>query len=223
MKFSLIWIVLSVFFISLSCIQETGDKYSNPSYLVDNESYYKDYPDEDNTGEEEINEEVWDVRFSFIGTINDGNADIESIQFGSGNLTYLDLEKNNISINSAMWAVKKSIKISSGHEVPIIQIFFADDSANTNEEGKVTYYILQLEGSSIAKTETHYLNNDKIYRAEVILEGNRIKEICYIQEPLSSKGRVTIFTHNIRIGEELRVEGVANMLDMEIIECKVLN
>jgi hypothetical protein len=57
----------------------------------------------------------------------------------------------------------------------------------------------------------------------VTLEEELIKEICYVQEPYSNKGRVTIFTHNIRVGEELRVEGVANMFNMEIIECKVLN
>jgi hypothetical protein len=222
MNIKIFFMVLPVFFM-FSCIQETTDKFSNPSYLTDNESYYKDYPDENELSDDETKNEIWDVRFSFLGVINDGNAPAENIQYGSGNLTYLDLEKNSISINSAMWAIKKSIKISSGHEVPIIQIFFADDSTNTNEEGKVLYYILQLEGSSIAKSETYYLNNDKIYRAEVTLVDDVIKDICYVQEPYSNKGRVTIYTHNIRIGEELRVEGVANMFDMEIVECKVLN
>ncbi|HPA56659.1 MAG TPA: hypothetical protein PLX56_04610 [bacterium] len=222
MNIKFVFMILPVLFM-LSCIQETTDKYSNPSYLTDSESYYKDYPDETGVSDDDPENEIWDVRFSFLGVINDGNAAAENIQYGSGNLTYLDLEKNSISINSAMWAIKKSIKISSGHEVPIIQIFFADDPANTSEEGKVTYYILQLEGSSIAKSETYYLNNDKIYRAEVTLEEELIKEICYVQEPYSNKGRVTIFTHNIRVGEELRVEGVANMFNMEIIECKVLN
>jgi len=222
MNIKIFFMILPVLFM-FSCIQETTDKFSNPSYLTDNESYYKDYPDDNELSDDETKNEIWDVRFSFLGVINDGNAPAEKIQYGSGNLTYLDLEKNSISINSAMWAIKKSIKISSGHEVPIIQIFFADDSTNTNEEGKVLYYILQLEGSSIAKSETYYLNNDKIYRAEVTLVDDVIKDICYVQEPYSNKGRVTIYTHNIRIGEELRVEGVANMFDMEIVECKVLN
>lgn len=222
MNIKIFFVVVPVLFI-FSCIQETTDKFSNPSYLTDNESYYKDYPDETGISDDDPENEIWDVRFTFLGVINDGNTAAENIQYGSGNLTYLDLEDNSISVNSSMWAIKKSIKISSGHEVPIIQIFFADDFANTNEEGKVIYYILQLEGSSIAKSETYYLNNDKIYRAEVTLTGSAIHEICYTEEPYSNKGRVTIYTHNIRIGEELRVEGVANMFNMEIVECKVLN
>lgn len=206
----------------ISCIQETTDKYSYPSYLTDNESYYNEYSDETEMPDEDVIDVIWDVTFSFLGVINDGSTAFENLQLGTGILNYIDLEGKSIAVNSAMWAIKKSIKISSGHEVPIIQVFFADDSANVDEEGYVTYYIVQLEGSSIAKTETYYLNNDKIYKAKVKLEETVIKEICYIQEPYSNKGRITIYTHNIRVGEELRIEGIANMFDMEIVECKVM-
>lgn len=214
--------VLLLISFSFSCVQETTDKSTITDWRNDGENYYKEYPDEDVITDDEEAGEVWDVRFSFLGVINDGNAALENIQYGSGALTYLNLENANVTINSALWAIKKSIKISSGHEVPIVQIFFADDPANVTLEGTITYYVLQLEGSSIAKSETYYLNNDKIFKADVTLEEGIIKKICYIQEPYSNKGSVTIFTHNIRVGEELRIEGKANMFDMEIVECKTV-
>lgn len=207
---------------AVSCIQETTDQSKITDWRNDGENYYKEYPDEDELIDSENTGEIWDVRFSFLGVINDGNTPAESMQYGSGSLTYLNLENNNVTINSSLWAIKKSIKISSGHEVPIIQIFFADDAANVTPEGTVTYYVLQLEGSSIAKSETYYLNNDKIFKADVTLADGKIKKICYIQEPYSNKGSVTIYTHNIRVGEELRIEGNADMFDMEILECKTV-
>ena len=167
---------------------------------------------------------MWDVNFSFLGNINDGNA--ETINYGSGLLTYLNLLGETITVNSASWALKKSITLSSGHQVPIIQIFFADNSSNTDEDGRVIYFVLQLEGSSVSsKSETYYLNNDKLYKAKVKLneETGAIDEICYIQEPDPTKGKINIYTSNIRIGEELKVDGYANMLDMEVKECKTMN
>ena len=187
-------------------------------------SYYKDDEEED-TGEEEDPENAqWDVNFTFSGTINDGNA--ENINLGSGILTYINIANETITVNSATWAIKKTITLNSGHQVPMIQIFFADNSSNVDEEGRFIYFILQLEGSSVSsKSETYYLNNDKLYKARVKIdpETEGIDEICYIQEPDPSKGKVNIFTHNIRIGEELRVSGYANMKDMEIKECKKMN
>jgi len=210
-------------FTSLSCIQEAADKYSNPSYLTDTESYYKEYPDVDEIATDDSVSKSWDVIFSFYGTINDGNADPEDIDAGSGYLTYLNLEKKAVTVSHSVWAIKKDIKISSGHNVPMIQVFFADNPENVSEDGYVTYYVLQLEGASLAKSETYYLNNDKLFKADVELEAGAIKKICYIQEPYSSRGGVTIFTNNIRIGEELRIEGRADMHDMEVVECKTLN
>ncbi|HPS31350.1 MAG TPA: hypothetical protein PLZ43_13910 [bacterium] len=217
-------LITALFMVSfwISCVQETADKSAITDWRNDGQNYYKEYPDEDVLTDSDVVEDLWDVRFSFLGVINDGTTPAENMQLGSGALTYLNLEKNNVTINSSLWAIKKSIKISSGHEVPIIQIFFADDTANVSPEGTITYYILQLEGSSIAKSETYYLNNDKIFKADVTLEDGKIKRICYIQEPYSNKGSVTIFTHNIRVGEELRIEGKADMFDMEIVECKTL-
>lgn len=206
----------------MSCVQETADKSAITDWRNDGQNYYKEYPDEDMVEDADVAGDLWDVRFSFLGVINDGATPAESMQFGSGALTYLNLENNNVTINASLWAIKKTIKISSGHEVPIIQIFFADDPANVTPEGTVTYYILQLEGSSIAKSETYYLNNDKVFKADVTLADGKIKKICYVQEPYSNKGSVTIFTHNIRVGEELRIEGKADMFDMEIVECKTL-
>ena len=150
----------------------------------------------------------------------------DSITYGSGLLTYLNLLQETISVNSASWAIKKTITLNSGHQVPMIQIFFADNSSNVDDDGRVIYFILQLEGSSVtSKSETYYLNNDKIYKARVKLnaDSGKIEEICYIQEPDPTKGKVNIYTSNIRIGEELRVDGYANMLDMEVLECKTMN
>ncbi len=223
MKIRMFFILLVVTLTSLSCIQEAADKYSNPSYLTDTESYYQEYPDTEETVDEDLVTESWDVIFSFYGTINDGNAAQEDMELGSGYLTYLNLEGKSVTVNDSVWAIKKDITISSGHSVPMIQVFFADNPENVSEEGYVTYYILQLEGASLAKSETYYLNNDKLFKANVELEAGAIKEICYIEEPYSSRGGVTIFTNNIRIGEELRIEGEADMHEMEVIECKTLN
>ena len=221
-----IFFFFSVLFFSLfftACIQNSDEQYEVDDFQNDNESYYKEYEDEDEISDDEAAGDVWDVNFSFLGTINDGNA--ETINYGSGLLTYLDLLGDTITINSASWAIKKSITLSSGHEVPIIQIFFADNSSNADEDGRVTYFILQLEGSSVSsKSETYYLNNDKLYKAKVSLgETGEINEICYIQEPDPTKGKINIYTSNIRIGEELKVDGYADMLDMEVKECKTMN
>lgn len=223
MKIRMILILLALILTSLSCIQEASDQYSNPSYLTDTESYYKEYPDVDETVDEDSVTKNWDVIFSFYGIINDGNAGQDEIEFGSGYLTYLNLEKKSITVNDSVWAIKKDIKISSGHNVPMIQVFFADNPEKVSEEGYVTYYVLQLEGASLAKSETFYLNNDKLFKANVELEAGAIKKICYIEEPYSSRGGVTIFTNNVRIGEELRIEGEADMHEMEVVECKTLN
>ena len=223
MKIRMFFVFIVLVFTSFSCIQEAADKYSNPSYLTDTESYYKEYPDVDETVDEDAVSKTWDVIFSFYGIINDGNATQEDMDLGSGYLTYLNLEGKSITVNDSVWAIKKDITISSGHSVPMIQVFFADNSENVSEDGFVTYYVLQLEGASLAKSETYYLNNDKLYKAQVKLEAGAIKKICYIQEPYSSRGGVTIFTNNIRVGEELRIEGEADMHDMEVEECKTLN
>jgi len=215
-------LIFSLFF--TACVQNTDDQYDVEDFQTDNESYYTGYEDEDFVSDDENAAAVWDVNFSFLGTINDGNAD--SINYGSGLLTYINLLGETISVNSATWAIKKSITLNSGHQVPIIQIFFADNSSNVDEDGRVIYFILQLEGSSVSsKSETYYINNDKLYKARVKLnaETGKIEEICYVQEPDSTKGKVNIYTNNIRIGEELKVEGYANMLDMEVVECKTMN
>jgi len=215
-------LVFSVFF--TACIQDSDEQYDVDDFQTDSESYYKDYEDDDQISDDDASSAVWDVNFSFLGTINDGNA--ETINYGSGLLTYVDLEGNTVMINTASWAIKKMITLNSGHQVPILQIFFADNASNQDDDGKVVYFVLQLEGSSVSsKSETYYINNDKLYKAKVRVnaETGKIEEICYIQEPDSTKGKVNIYTSNIRIGEELKVDGYANMLDMEVIECKVMN
>ena len=222
-----VFVIFSALFFSVfftSCIQNSDEQYEVDDFQVDNDSYYKDYEDEDLVSDDDAETTVWDVNFSFLGTINDGSA--ETVNYGSGLLTYLNLLNETVTINSSSWAIKKSLTLSSGHQVPIIQIFFADNSSNTDEDGYVTYFVLQLEGSSVSsKSETYYLNNDKLYRAKVKLNGetDKIEEICYIQEPDSTKGKVNIYTSNIRIGEELKVDGYADMLDMEVKECKAMN
>lgn len=215
-------LIFTIFF--TACIQNSDEQYEVDDFQNDSESYYKEYEDEDEIPDDEAAADTWDVNFSFLGTINDGNA--ETINYGSGLLTYRNVAGETMTINSASWAIKKSITLSSGHEVPILQIFFADNSSNTDEDGRVVYFVLQLEGSSVSsKSETYYLNNDKLYKAKVRLddETGKIEEICYIQEPDSTKGKVNIYTSNIRIGEELKVDGYANMLDMEVKECKNMN
>ena len=215
-------LMFSVFF--TACIQNSDEQYEVDDFQTDNEFQIDGYEDEDSVSDDDASGSVWDVNFSFLGTINDGNA--ETMNYGSGHLTYVDLEGNSIMVNDSSWVIKKSITLNSGHEVPILQIFFADNPANKDDDGRVVYYVLQLEGSSVSsKSETYYINNDKLYKAKVRLndETGKIEEICYIQEPDSTKGKVNIYTSNIRIGEDLRVDGYANMLDMEVKECKVMN
>lgn len=214
--------MFSVFF--TACIQNSDEQYEVDDFQTDNEFQIDGYEDEDSVSDDDASGSVWDVNFSFLGTINDGNA--ETMNYGSGHLTYVDLEGNSIMVNDSSWVIKKSITLNSGHEVPILQIFFADNPANKDDDGRVVYFVLQLEGSSVSsKSETYYINNDKLYKAKVRLndETGKIEEICYIQEPDSTKGKVNIYTSNIRIGEDLRVDGYANMLDMEVKECKVMN
>ncbi|MBR4531186.1 hypothetical protein IKO70_02095 [bacterium] len=215
-------LVFSVFF--TACIQNSDEQYEVDDFQTDNEFHIDGSDDEDVVSDEDAAGSVWDVSFSFLGTINDGNA--ESINYGSGHLTYVDLEGNSIMVNDSSWAIKKSLTLNSGHQVPVLQIFFADNPANKDDDGRVVYFVLQLEGSSVSsKSETYYINNDKLYKAKVRLndETGKIEEICYIEEPDSTKGKVNIYTSNIRIGEDLRVDGDANMLDMEVKECKVMN
>ena len=214
--------LVSIIFVVLlsSCIQESGDKYYNPSFLSDSDSYYQEYPDTTEESDEDIAETAWDVRFNFYGIINDGSATGDNISLGTGSLIYLNDLGESVTVNSKVWALRKHMTITSGHEVPLIQIIFGNDSLG--EDGKYTYYVLQLEGSSISRSETYYLNNDKLYRAAVTLEDENIKEICYNQEPYTHKGKVLIYTNNIRIGEDLRVAGYAMMKDMETVECRIL-
>ena len=68
---------------------------------------------------------VWDVKFSFLGTINDGNA--ETINYGAGLLTYRNLLDETITVNSASWAIKKTITLNSGHEVPMLRLKMTTD------------------------------------------------------------------------------------------------
>ena len=220
-------VVFAVFFAftATSCVHNETVDGESEDFVNDNEaSYYTEYVDEDFIPDEDVAKIDWDVNFSFSGTINDGNA--ENIIDGSGLLTYIDSEKNAFTVNSATWVIKKDITLNSGKKVPMLQVFFADNAANVDEDGRVLYFILQLEGSSVSsKSETYYLNNDKIYKAKVKLddETGKVKEICYIPEPDPSKGIVHIFTNNIRIGEELKIGGYANMIDMENSDCKKMN
>ncbi len=220
--FSLVLAVVSLFLVS--CIQDAEDQYDIIDYQTDEESYYKEYQDEDVVSDDPKSEQSWDVTFQFLCTINDGNTAPADMNFGQGLLIYRDLEGNRISVNYASWVIKKSITLNSGVEIPILQVFFTDDPGSVDDDGRVLYWVLQLEGSSLAKSETYFLNNDKLYKTKVKLaEDNSIAEICYLQEPESSQGKVTLYTSNIRIGEELRLDGYANMNTLETPECKKMN
>lgn len=218
-------ILFATVFVSLliSCVQNSDEQYEVEDFQTDNESYYKEYEDDDSVSDDEADSTVWDVNFSFSGIINDGNA--ETVTYGSGLLTYINAALETVALNST-WAIKKSLTLNSDHKIPILQIFFADNSQNADPDGWVLYFILQLEGSSVSsKSETYYLNYDKIYKSKVKLnsETGKIEEICYIQEPDPTKGKINIFTNNIRIGEELKIGGYANMIDMENSDCKKMN
>lgn len=209
----------------ISCVQNDDAVDDIEDYQTDNASYYIETEDEDFVPDEDVVEKIWDVTFSFSGVINDGKTKKEDIVKGSGQLTYINAVNSAVTVNSAVWAIKKNITVNDNHEVPMIQVFFADDPSNTDDDDKVTYFVLQLEGSSVSsRSETHYLNNDKLYKTKVRLDDDKnIKEICYIQEPDVSEGIVYIYTNNIRVGEELRVGGYADMKEMETQDCKMMN
>ena len=218
------FLITALAIIITSCIPNDEDMPDVEDFQNDDEYRYSEYPDEDEISDDDSASTVWGVTFNFYGIINDGSA--ENMINGSGILTYLNLLNESVSVSAASWAIKKTLTLNSGHQVPIIQIFFADNASNVDEDGRVLYFILQLEGASVSsKSETYYLNNDKIYKARVKLnaESGKIEEICYLQEPDPTKGKVNIYTNNIRVGEELRVDGYADMLDMEIKECKTMN
>ena len=220
--FSALFAVFFALFLT-SCIQNDNDVEDIEDFQTDNASYYIETEDEDFVPDEDVVEKVWDVTFSFSGVINDGNA--ENMINGAGQLTYINAVNSAVTVNSAAWAIKKNITVNDNHEVPMIQVFFADSASNADEDGKVTYFVLQLEGSSVSsRSETHYLNNDKLYETKVRLDDKeKIKEICYMREPDVSEGIVYIYTNNIRIGEELRVGGYADMKEMETQDCKMMN
>ncbi len=219
----LAFLVLVFPVIFVSCVQNGENQYEVDDFQNDSESYYREYEDDDFIPDEDAADKIWDVSFQFLGTINDGNA--EEISYGSGNLIYRNKLNESITINSSMWVIRKELTLNSGYKIPIFQIFFADDPSHVDENGMVTYFVLQLEGSSVAKSETYYLNHDKLYRTKVKLdeETGKVREICYLEEPDSSQGGVTFYTHNVRIGEEFRVDGYATMVEMEVKECKMMN
>ena len=143
--FSLVLAVVSLFLVS--CIQDAEDQYDIIDYQTDEESYYKEYQDEDVVSDDPMSEQSWDVTFQFLGTINDGNTAPADMNFGQGLLIYRDLEGNRISVNYASWVIKKSITLNSGVEIPILQVFFTDDPGSVDDDGRVLYWVLQLEGS----------------------------------------------------------------------------
>lgn len=223
MKFAFVALLTAFFSLfSTACIQSSDEQYEVDNFQVDNESHYREYDDDDFIPDEDIVKESWDVNFSFLGTINDGNSD--DINYGGGILTYIDQDGNSMTLNQT-WVIKKFITLNSENQIPMFQVFFAEDSSQADDSGWLTYFILQIEASSLSKSETYYLNNDKIYKTKVRLnsETGKIEEICYLQEPDPTTGRVILYTSNIRIGEEFRVEGYADMKDMEVEECKIMD
>lgn len=205
---------LVVIVISFSCAQKAKDDIGNHNYFTDNENFYQDEQNTETPDEDAVKERVWQVTFSFYGIINDAAASSKDLQYGDGKLVYKDLAGVETTVNGAVWALKKFTNNSSGNQIPLIQVFFANSTA----DGTSTYFVLQLEGSSIAKNETYFINNDKLYKTTATRLNDKITKICFDEEP--NDGIVYILSKSVRTGEPLSVEGKADLKEMSPVECK---
>ncbi len=200
----------------LSCSEPGHDDIGKYDYLNDLTSYatdedYAAVPDEDSDAEKQ-----WQARFQFYGIINAENTPTADLRLGDGRLFYTDESGEEQAFIGALWVMKKNINNSAGFQIPLLQVFFAQHL----QDGEGTLFVLQLDGSSLNKEEVFYLNNDQLYLTDTTRQAGEITKICFRRSAYD--GIVHLFSHSIREGEPLSLDGYADLRDMDPVECKTL-
>ncbi|HOW52832.1 MAG TPA: hypothetical protein PLV42_12410 [bacterium] len=212
------WMMLlaTMFLLCGACTSEPKDDIGKYDYLNDLENYYTDEEYADLTDGDSIVEKQWQVKFQFYGIINGESTPTSDLRFGDGRLTYIDDAGEEVVYIGALWVMKKNINNSAGHEIPLLQVFFAQHL----EDGEGITFVLQLDGSSMTKKEVFYLNNDKLYMTDVTRTAGEISKICFKKDAVD--GIVHLFSNSIREGEPLSLDGYADLRAMDPVDCKTL-
>ncbi len=163
--------------------------------------------DEENDEENKIEEEVWSVKLSFDGPINDSS--VTDPKRGSGVVVLTDENGDETRIGAYAWAVRNTVTVIGDEHVPQIQIFWSDQ----NDNGEVIeYYVLNLEGTTVQfKNEALFVSRDTFYKVKAVRTGNQFSLPCILESP--TDGKITILSHDIRVGSDIKISGVANMTD----------
>ncbi len=211
----ILWVVHAAM-IATACSEAGHDDIGKYDYLNDLTSYatdedYATVPDEDSDGEK-----TWQVRFQFYGVINAENTPSGSLRLGDGRLFYTDESGEEQAFVGALWVMKKNINNSAGFQIPLLQVFFAQHL----QDGEGALFVLQLDGSSLNKEEVFYLNNDQLYLTDATRQDGELTKICFRRSAYD--GIVHLFSHSIREGEPLSLDGYADLRDMDPVECKTL-
>ena len=199
-----------------ACAQTAHDDIDKYDYLNDLANYatdedYAAVPDDDS-----LIEKKWQVRFQFYGAINGEDTATADLRLGDGRLFYTDDAGEEQAYIGALWVMKKNINNSAGFQIPLLQIFFAQHL----EDGEGDLFVLQIDGSSMNKKEVFYLNNDQLYLSGATRQGGELTKVCFKKNAFD--GIVHLFSHSIREGEPLSLDGYADLRDMDPVECKTL-
>jgi hypothetical protein len=209
-------LVAVALFLCTACVPQAKDDVGKYDYLNDLENYYADEEYADTNDGDSINEKVWQVRFQFYGIINGESTPTPDLRFGDGRITFLDGAGAETVYIGSLWVQKKFINNSAGFQIPLLQVFFAQHL----EDGDGTTFVLQIDGSSMTKSEVFYLNNDNLYKTDTTRTNGEITKICFKED--ASDGIIHLFTKSIREGEPLSLDGYADLRAMDPVECKTL-
>ena len=109
-----------------SCIQNSDEQYDVEDFQNDVDSYYKEYEDDDELSDDEASSAVWDVNFSFLGTINNGelnDGDAVAADTGSDSSEAGDDDETNddtivVFTREETNAVLKLFRMFREHDLP---------------------------------------------------------------------------------------------------------
>ena len=216
----LFFYLISIFFILtfLSCVEQPQSDINKYDYGNDGKNFYQEYNELAQTDSDTTNQKQWNIEYSFYGKINGNSRDFSAMENGDGNLIIHNTDGSSTTINNTIFAIRKSVSTSAGESVPIIQIFFG----NSIKDGQQPFYVLQIEGSAVAKNETYYVNRSSLYQTTATIVSNQIKKICFekFASPTINGGKIFMLSHSIRIGDILNITGYADLENMEPTECK---
>lgn len=206
---------------TISCAETYRESLTDYGFYNDQEDLYTEYTQPENPDSDENAVETWDIEYSFYGVINEAATPLADVVTGDGTLFYNDIDGNPASMGTQVFALKKYIYTATDTAIPLIQIFFLSSA----EDGDIPSYVLQIEGSSIPRDTIFYLNNNKIYRAMITKTEGEITKVCFDNSPKGTNkdGFIQMFTHSIRTGEVLSLNGKANMQVMDPVECHDIN